>query len=1051
MIKSKFRAKPISNFIFLATSTNENSAKTPKFLVQISHFSTYSPNISSNTPSYQSRRQEDESRNVRVSVWWDFENCNVPAGTNVFKVAPAITAAIRANGIKGPIQITAFGDVMQLSRVNQEAFSSTGMNLTHIPRGGKNSADRSLLVDLMYWVSQNPPPAHLFLISGDRDFAGILHRLRMNNYNILLASSHGASSVLCSAASIMWHWNSLLKGEDVSGKHFNQPPDGPYGSWYGHYKAPLEDPFAVTEQTAFPQPPEQSACPPAEVLPDSNSENRTQPIPKAVIKQIRSILHQNPKGISITELRAELSKSSITVDKDFYGYRKFSRFLLALPHILRLQPRNDGQFFVFGIAPKVSEQADLSPSPSITTRPIHKGEVDSVAAGKLSAGKGPCNDQLVGKQSIPASSEAPMKNGGQQQEPLTEFQKPIRTLPVPPLNEPELKSASVTPEDATTEVQEQPREVQESSALVQAADNTKATESQLHLVVHRPESELKNKLGFFRRICRIWYGPSYDSPDEKLSSTSDGILDEKKKAKGEHVQSRVESVESVCPDSLATTRIETIPDGNISSSSSPTNDRSRKSSGFFGQLLSMLRIWENSEQPDDSGGESSEKMNDTKLACNKNGIFVKESFWDDLKTFLGTGNASAIVLQSKTRVQMGQNLQREGPSLLKSLNESDLLHLVDLLISDKKWIEESPCQNYPFKLINSDEKDLSSQSTNVSRQSNGLSSIFSDTQPSSLSQRPREIDRQKRHQNPPHTGVSQPDIEGMLSGKSRTEILADCEKLLDEIVKKYPEGFNIGSFRKVFFERYSYPLDVQKLGYQKLATLLQIMPGVRIESTYILPTTEVLKSLSPDNMDPFVQRSNFGSREGHSETELSDSSGKEDDTDSSWDELGPVANLGSKRNESGPALSRKVKDETVEKIRHDYESLSDDDFSDSEEEPLSSTKSESQKKQTGNEEDSSLLQILDSWYSSKEENTKRGTLEYPEAGADSSGNSSWVSTKAASTAKNEPSVVKNAKKQRSLKAYSFVQDQAVENKDKLVDGILGSLKKSDEKSAETRI
>ena len=68
-------------------------------------------------------------------MWWDFENCNVPAGTNVFKVAPAITAAIRANGIKGPIQITAFGDVMQLSRVTQEASSSTGMHLTPIPRG----------------------------------------------------------------------------------------------------------------------------------------------------------------------------------------------------------------------------------------------------------------------------------------------------------------------------------------------------------------------------------------------------------------------------------------------------------------------------------------------------------------------------------------------------------------------------------------------------------------------------------------------------------------------------------------------------------------------------------------------------------------------------------------------------------------------------------------------------------------------------------------------------------------------------------------------------
>lgn len=103
---------------------------------------------------------------MKVSVWWDFENCNIPAGVNVFKIAHSITAAVRANGIKGPLQITAFGDVSQLARSNQEALSSTGINLAHIPNGGKNSADRSLLLDLMYWVSQNPPPAHLFFNFG---------------------------------------------------------------------------------------------------------------------------------------------------------------------------------------------------------------------------------------------------------------------------------------------------------------------------------------------------------------------------------------------------------------------------------------------------------------------------------------------------------------------------------------------------------------------------------------------------------------------------------------------------------------------------------------------------------------------------------------------------------------------------------------------------------------------------------------------------------------------------------------------------------------------
>jgi hypothetical protein len=68
-------------------------------------------------------------------VWWDFENCGLPAGTNVFKIAHSVTAAVRANGIKGPVTITAFGDVLQLSKANQEALSSTGINLSHIPHG----------------------------------------------------------------------------------------------------------------------------------------------------------------------------------------------------------------------------------------------------------------------------------------------------------------------------------------------------------------------------------------------------------------------------------------------------------------------------------------------------------------------------------------------------------------------------------------------------------------------------------------------------------------------------------------------------------------------------------------------------------------------------------------------------------------------------------------------------------------------------------------------------------------------------------------------------
>lgn len=106
------------------SSSSSVSFPTRPLLLHFSQFSTSS-----------SWRHEEDSRNVRVSVWWDFENCNIPSGTNVFKVAHLITAAVRANGIKGPVQITAFGDVFQLSRANQEALSSTGISLNHVPQG----------------------------------------------------------------------------------------------------------------------------------------------------------------------------------------------------------------------------------------------------------------------------------------------------------------------------------------------------------------------------------------------------------------------------------------------------------------------------------------------------------------------------------------------------------------------------------------------------------------------------------------------------------------------------------------------------------------------------------------------------------------------------------------------------------------------------------------------------------------------------------------------------------------------------------------------------
>ncbi|KAJ7546065.1 hypothetical protein O6H91_08G023000 [Diphasiastrum complanatum] len=172
---------------------------------------------------------------VKISVWWDFENCNVPTGIPAHKVSLNIVSALRMSGFKGPVTIAAYGDTLQLSRSVQEALCSTGIQIHHVPSGGKesDSSDRAILVDLILWTIDHPPPAHLFLISGDRDFSNTLHRLRMRNYNILLACPTGAhlSATLAGAASNVWQWNSLVRGEGLLARScFDpKPSDGTSG------------------------------------------------------------------------------------------------------------------------------------------------------------------------------------------------------------------------------------------------------------------------------------------------------------------------------------------------------------------------------------------------------------------------------------------------------------------------------------------------------------------------------------------------------------------------------------------------------------------------------------------------------------------------------------------------------------------------------------------------------------------------------------------------------------------------------------------------------
>ncbi|XP_072984248.1 uncharacterized protein [Typha latifolia] len=155
---------------------------------------------------------EGQYAEVKTSVWWDIENCQVPRGCDPHLIAQNISSALAAGDYRGPVSISAYGDTSKISQSVQHALSSTGVALNHVPAGIKDASDKKILVDMLFWAIDNPPPANYLLISGDRDFCNALHKLRMRRYNILLAQPPNVSQVLTTAAKSVWLWKSLLAG-----------------------------------------------------------------------------------------------------------------------------------------------------------------------------------------------------------------------------------------------------------------------------------------------------------------------------------------------------------------------------------------------------------------------------------------------------------------------------------------------------------------------------------------------------------------------------------------------------------------------------------------------------------------------------------------------------------------------------------------------------------------------------------------------------------------------------------------------------------------------
>lgn len=464
----------------------------------------------------------------------------------------------------------------------------------------------------MCWVSQNPPPAHLFLISNDKEFASVLHRLRMSNYNILLASKPSAPAVLCSAASIMWDWDALIKGETVTGKHFNQPPDGPYNSWYGHYRVPLLDPFAIATPSAksssvkIEQVSESSSI--SESI-SSDSSVKARQIPKEVVDKIRLILKLYPKGAPISELRAELIKSDLAIDKDFYGHKKFSRFLLSMPDVLQVDTASDGLFIVRAVAEKTTP-ARVDSSPGLSTAKVKEKETATASSPKLISDVEPAGERR-GRDD---------DSLGKKQEKVTENDKRVK---------------------------EKAPESSQESFLVSQKDfrsDDKPVETNQVALVAGSDSSMEDD--FFQKLIRLWYGPpqveSEHLPENKSASGSgdknEGVVsDGKSEDRDKDLKSMSQILTSFAGESAREVKAGTDEEGSYDKNATP---------GFFSQLLKSFKFWgRNTVLTSDSSGN--QKLVDVDSQVHD--IFAEESSWSDVESFINSPRGFVIVSHSRTR------------------------------------------------------------------------------------------------------------------------------------------------------------------------------------------------------------------------------------------------------------------------------------------------------------------------------------------------------------------------------------------------------------------
>ncbi|EPQ31165.1 uncharacterized protein PFL1_01353 [Pseudozyma flocculosa PF-1] len=156
-----------------------------------------------------------------VAIFWDVDNCSPPTGSSGRAVAQAIRSSMQ-NLELGPI--VSFKAYLELSSETlapnaqqvqlRSELQGSGVSLIDTPKSGrKDVADKMMITDLLAFAIDQPAPATIVLISGDRDFAYPLGLLRNRGYEIVLITPPvGAVPILEASANVVLTWRQDVLG-----------------------------------------------------------------------------------------------------------------------------------------------------------------------------------------------------------------------------------------------------------------------------------------------------------------------------------------------------------------------------------------------------------------------------------------------------------------------------------------------------------------------------------------------------------------------------------------------------------------------------------------------------------------------------------------------------------------------------------------------------------------------------------------------------------------------------------------------------------------------